>query len=68
MLIRLLQAFDSITLVPEAQPPESRPPASWKTAPGTQATDKLWPKCHLTLYAHMGLWLKMGEATHVDTV
>jgi len=62
MLIRLLQNFDSITLTPDAQPPESRPPESWKAASGTQATEKLWPKSHLTLYSYMGLWLKMGEA------
>lgn len=68
MLIRLLQAFDTITLVPEAQPPESRPPASWKRASGAQATDKIWPKSHLTLYSHMGLWLNMGEAQYKDTV
>ena len=68
MLIRLLQAFDTITLAQDAQPPESRPLASWRQASGTQSTDKLWPKSHLTLYSHMGLWLRMGEAHHKDTV
>ncbi|KAF8590882.1 cytochrome P450 [Ramaria rubella] len=68
MLIRLLQAFDTITLDSRAQPPDSRPPASWKLASGTQATDKIWPKSHLTLYAYKGLWLRMGEAEHTDTV
>lgn len=68
MLIRLLQAFDSITLVPDAQPPESRPPASWKQVQGTQGTDSIWPKAHLTLYSHMGLWLKMTEAQYTATV
>ncbi|KAF8510916.1 cytochrome P450 [Gautieria morchelliformis] len=62
MLIRLLQAFDTITLAPEAQPAESHPPASWKQTSGTQATTKIWPKVHLTLYSYMGLWLRMGEA------
>ena len=68
MIIRLLQAFDTITLMPDAQFPQSRPPATWKEAEGTQATDKVWPKCHLTLYSYMGLWLKMREATCVDKV
>ena len=68
MVIRLLQAFDTITLVSEAQPPESRPPASWKQVPGTQGRDEVWPKSHLTLYSYMGLWLKMGEAHYADTV
>ena len=68
MLIRLLQAFDTISLVPDAQPPESRPPASWKRASGTQSLDKIWPKMHLTLYSHMGLWLKMEQAHNMNTV
>jgi hypothetical protein len=66
MLIRLLQAFDTITLASEAQPPESHPPASWKKASGTQATTRIWPKVHLTLYSYMGLWLKMGAADKVE--
>jgi hypothetical protein len=68
MIIRLLQTFDTITLAPDAQPPESRPPASWKQVPGTQGRDKLWPKAHLTLYSYMGLWLKMGVAQYTDKV
>jgi len=67
MLVRLLQAFDSITLATDAQPPESLPPAAWKLAPGRQGKEKIWPKSHLTLYSHKGLWLKMGEAQHADT-
>ncbi|KAF8585531.1 cytochrome P450 [Ramaria rubella] len=62
MLIRLLQAFDTIILDFSAQPPESRPPTSWKRATGTQVRDQIWPKSHVTLYAHMGVWLKMREA------
>ncbi|KAF8585530.1 cytochrome P450 monooxygenase pc-3 [Ramaria rubella] len=67
MLIRLVQAFDTITLDSEAQPPDSRPPSKWKIVPGTQGTEKVWPKMHLTLYAHKGLWLRMREA-QTDTV
>ncbi|KAF8522392.1 hypothetical protein JB92DRAFT_2706615, partial [Gautieria morchelliformis] len=62
MLIHLLQAFDTTTLAPEVQPAESHPLASWKQASGTQATTKIWPKVHLTLYSYMGLWLRMGKA------
>ena len=68
MLVRLLQAFDTITLVPDAQPPESRPPIAWKLASGRQAKEKIWPKSHLTLYSHKGLWLKMREAEYADVV
>jgi len=52
MLVRLLQKFSTIALDSEAQPPDSRPPKSWKTGTGTQATDKTWIKSHLTTYAY----------------
>ncbi|KAF8523080.1 cytochrome P450 monooxygenase pc-3 [Hysterangium stoloniferum] len=68
MLIRLLQAFDVITLAGDAQPPESRPPKSWKFKPGTQGTDEVWAKSHLTLYAYKGLWLKMRSAQQTNSV
>jgi hypothetical protein len=68
MLVRLLQAFGTITLAPDAQPLDSQAPASWKLVPGRQAAEKLWPKSHLTLYLHKGLWLKMGEAQYTETV
>ncbi|KIJ32051.1 hypothetical protein M422DRAFT_783590 [Sphaerobolus stellatus SS14] len=68
LLIRLLQTFDNITLDLNAQPPASRAPESWKLAEGTQSQEKIIAKCHLTLYSHMGLWVKMHEAQHTDTV
>ncbi|KAH7926998.1 cytochrome P450 [Leucogyrophana mollusca] len=61
MLIRLLQNFSSMTLAPEAQSPDTRPPADWATAEGRKATEKFYPKMHLTMYAHGGLWVKMTE-------
>jgi hypothetical protein len=66
MLIRLLQSFDSFTYVLEAQPPESRPPESWKLGQGTQPKEKIWPKSHITLFVYKGLWIKVGEAKHAD--
>jgi hypothetical protein len=68
MLVRLLQAFDTITLAPDAQPLESHPAANWKSDSGRQPREKVWPKSHLTLYSYKGLWLKMGEAPYTDTV
>ncbi|KAF8523078.1 cytochrome P450, partial [Hysterangium stoloniferum] len=62
MLIRLLQTFDSITLASDAQPPKSRPPKSWKFKPGTQGTDEIFLKNHITLHSYKGLWLKMRPA------
>jgi len=68
MLIRLLQAFDKINLDFDATPPTARPPEEWRFGPGTQSKEKIIPKCHITLYAHQGLWVKMREAQYTDTV
>ncbi|KIM86354.1 hypothetical protein PILCRDRAFT_816295 [Piloderma croceum F 1598] len=65
MLIRLLQNFSSIELDIDAQPPNARIPRSWATAKGRKAIEKVWPKAHLTMYAHGGLWVKMEEASYV---
>ncbi|KAF8499905.1 cytochrome P450 [Hysterangium stoloniferum] len=61
MLVRILQSFDSIALIPEAQPPLSRPKSTWT------GKEKICPKSHLTLYSDMGLWLTMAEAVSTDT-
>lgn len=53
MLVRLLQNFDRIDLAPDAQPRDSLPPASWAKASGRKATQKFWPKSHLTMYSHV---------------
>ncbi|KAF8554602.1 cytochrome P450 [Imleria badia] len=62
MLIRLLQQFDTISLAPDAQAPDTLPPPSWGEAEGRKATEKIFPKMHLTMYAHGGLWVRMTEA------
>jgi len=62
-LIRLLQNIDSITLAPEAQPPDSRIPEGWRRGKGRQAVEQVRAKAHLTMYAAGGLWVKMTEAT-----
>ncbi|KAI9001368.1 cytochrome P450 monooxygenase pc-3 [Trametes punicea] len=61
-LIRLLQNFSSMELDLSAQPPDARPPPEWANAEGQQGKEKIIPKCHLTLYIHGGLWVKMTEA------
>ena len=53
MLISLLQTFDKFELDSSAQPPDSLPPAEWKNAPGRQATERLFPKAHLTIYSYV---------------
>ncbi|QRW20721.1 cytochrome P450 family protein [Rhizoctonia solani] len=61
-LTRLLQSVDQISLAPDAQPLESHPPTSWTKEPGRRATEKIWPRAHLTLYSHGGLWVRVKEA------
>ncbi|KAI5119720.1 hypothetical protein M0805_001433 [Coniferiporia weirii] len=70
MLVRLLQAFSGIALAPDAQPHDSQPPAEWAHAAGTRKSrERVWPKCHLTLYVHGGLWVRLEEAARtVGTV
>ncbi|KAF5387696.1 hypothetical protein D9615_000007 [Tricholomella constricta] len=59
-LIRLLQNFSKITLAPEAQPPETRPPLSWADAPGTKG-DSVRPKTYLTMSILGGCWVTLEE-------
>ncbi|GAB1521179.1 hypothetical protein RhiTH_004270 [Rhizoctonia solani] len=61
-LTRLLQSVDQISLAPDAQPLESHPPTSWTKEPGRRATEKIWPRAHLTLYSQGGLWVRVKEA------
>ncbi|KAF8202796.1 cytochrome P450 [Mycena galopus ATCC 62051] len=58
-LVRLLQRFSDFSLAPDAQPEETKPPASWKEAKGTQATEKITLDRHLTMFAKGGLWVRM---------
>ena len=40
-LIRLLQNFSEISFAEDVQPPETKPPAAWKSCTGTKGTDKI---------------------------
>ncbi|KAJ6579544.1 cytochrome P450 [Mycena vulgaris] len=60
-LVRLLQNFCGFSLASDAQPEATKPPASWKEAKGTQATEKIMLGLHLTMYAKGGLWVRMKE-------
>ncbi|OAX32011.1 cytochrome P450 [Rhizopogon vinicolor AM-OR11-026] len=66
MLIRLLQSFSTITLSPESHDPALLPPAWWAEKDGRQATERFWPRNHLTLYAKGGLWVKMDPVDSVN--
>ncbi|KAJ7446310.1 cytochrome P450 [Mycena latifolia] len=63
-VVRLLQTFSTIALAPDAQPPASRPPASWQTEDkvGWKAHEKIRPRSHFTMYIGGGLWVRLGEA------
>lgn len=58
MVIRLLQAFSEITWAPEACP-SAVPPAEWAAGEGRKATEKVWLKNHLTMYAHVSVYYAM---------
>ncbi|KAJ7755156.1 cytochrome P450 monooxygenase pc-3 [Mycena metata] len=60
-LVRLLQRFASFSLAPDAQPEDSKPPASWKSSP-MKAKEEITFGASLTMYARGGLWVRMREA------
>jgi hypothetical protein len=57
MLIRLLQAFKSITVDLDAHP-DARPPAAWANGSNRQAKEKVWLKSHITMFANVRSFLK----------
>jgi cytochrome P450 len=66
-LIRLFQTFDNILPAPHAQPTWSRPPLSWKSPENSgkrKSKEEFWPKHHLTMYTHGGLWLSTTVDNH----
>ncbi|OSC98991.1 cytochrome P450 monooxygenase pc-2 [Trametes coccinea BRFM310] len=62
LLIRLLQNFSSMELDLSARAPDARPPPEWAGAEGQKGLEKVVPKCHISLFVHGGLWVKMTEA------
>ncbi|OBZ68911.1 hypothetical protein A0H81_11023 [Grifola frondosa] len=67
MLIRLLQQVSTIELTQEVCP-ASVPPPDYHDSLGSDGTDKVWLKSHLTMYVKSGLWLKMGVASAQEAV
>ncbi|TFK37275.1 cytochrome P450 monooxygenase pc-3 [Crucibulum laeve] len=61
MIIRLLQNFSSVKMDLDATPVDAFPPKAWAGASGRKGIEKVYPRMHLTMYAHGGLWLKMQE-------
>jgi len=48
-VIRLLQAFDDMTLVPEAFPAGTLPPPEWKSGNGRKPIEQVIPGKHVTM-------------------
>ncbi|PPQ95842.1 hypothetical protein CVT26_015972 [Gymnopilus dilepis] len=57
-LVRILQSFTDFKLDDSAN---VRPPSEWRLGTGLKATEKIYPKCHLTMYVEGGLWISMKE-------
>lgn len=57
VLIRLLQNFSSLEMDLAAQPPDSRAPREWASAEGQQGREKIIPKCLLTLFLKVRLFV-----------
>lgn len=53
MIVRLLQAFDTLELDADAQPLDAMPPSEWKDKPGRRAVERIVPKAHLSLFVHV---------------
>ncbi|PPR02520.1 hypothetical protein CVT26_012004 [Gymnopilus dilepis] len=60
-LIRLMQRFTNFRMAPDAQPEDSKPPASWKECGNRKALEKIRPAMHLTMFIKGGLWIRMDE-------
>jgi cytochrome P450 len=60
-LVRLMQQFTNFRLAPDAQPADSKPPASWAECGGRKGSEKIMPALHLTMSVKGGLWGRMDE-------
>ncbi|KAJ7302551.1 cytochrome P450 monooxygenase pc-1, partial [Mycena albidolilacea] len=69
-LVRLLQTFSGVSFASNAQPPEGRPPASWKTddKAGWKAHEKIRPRSHLTMFVFGRLWVRIEEVGAAEGV
>ncbi|KAJ3794567.1 cytochrome P450 [Lentinula aff. detonsa] len=65
-LIKFLQAFTDFQIAWDVQPESSRPPVSWKPAPGTtKGRDKVLHAAHLTMNVKEALWVRMKDASTI---
>ena len=62
-LIRLLQNFSEVSFAEDEQPSELKPPAAWKSFPGTKGTDKIRFGASLTL----GIKVRLKSSSYCFT-
>jgi hypothetical protein len=62
VLIRLLQNFSGVHMVPDAHSPALRVPEDWSSGEGRTSFERIFPRSHLTMYANGGLWITLDEA------
>ena len=61
VIARIAQAFKKIRFDMDSNP-EAKPPVDWAAGTGRKATEKIWVRSHVTIYANGGVWVKMEEA------
>ena len=61
IIVRLVQAFKSISLDMNSNP-EAKPPAGWATGSGRKTIEKIWLMSEITTYVKGGVWVKAEEA------
>ena len=61
VIARIAQVFEKIKFDMDSNP-EAKPPADWVNGTGRKATEKVWVRSHITIYANGGVWVKMEEA------
>ena len=64
VLVRLLQTFSSVELAPDCQPAGSLPLDDWKSAPGRQSIEKVWPIAAIGTYVKA--WSVRGQCRRSD--
>ena len=62
VIARIAQTFEKISLDMDSNP-EAKPPTDWASGIGRKATEKVWVRSHITIFANGGVWVKMDEAS-----
>jgi len=66
-IARIAQAFEKIRLDMDSNP-EAKPPVDWASGIGRKTAEKVWVRCHVTLFASGGVWIKAEDANPSENV